>query len=77
MEIGGSISAAELILIADFLDNVRQVRAYGKEEREEDGDLLTEMFDALMPNTTLAEETHRCILSKMKLRMRQAVTLSP
>lgn len=67
MEIGGSILAAELILIADFLDNVRQVRAYGKEEREEDGDLLTEMFDALMPNTTLAEETHRCILSENEI----------
>ncbi len=64
LEIGGSISAPELILIADFLDNVRQVKAYGKEEKEEDRDVLTERFEALMPNIALADEIHRCILSE-------------
>lgn len=64
LEIGGSISAQELILIADFLDNVRQVKAYGKEEKEEDRDVLTERFEALMPNIALADEIHRCILSE-------------
>lgn len=65
LEIGATLSIAELITIADFLDNVNRIKNYGKPERDDEKpDSLTEYFDALTPNTQLAGEIHRCILSE-------------
>lgn len=65
LEIGATLSITELLTIAEFLDNVNRVKAYGRPERsDEPADSLTEFFEALAPHTPIAEEIHRCILSE-------------
>lgn len=65
LEIGATLSVAELLTIAAFLDNVNRVKAYGKPERsDEPTDSLTDLFDGLVANVAIATEIHRCILSE-------------
>ncbi|MBQ0027115.1 MAG: endonuclease MutS2 [Lachnospiraceae bacterium] len=65
LEIGATLSIAELLAIAALLDNVGRVKSYGKPERaDEPADSLTEMFDGLVLNSQIAQEIHRCILSE-------------
>lgn len=62
LDIGSTLSQAELIAVANFLDNVNRIKAYGRKEKPEDpDDSLSEMFDELMAYVQLAEEIHKCL----------------
>lgn len=65
LKIGGSLDAAELLKIANLLDNVGRVKNYGRFEKQEDSqDTLSEYFDTLEPLSPLTSEIRRCIVSE-------------
>ena len=65
LEIGSVLSAAELLSIAAFLENVNRLKTYGRKERNDDpDDSLTGYFDTLLPLTPVSEEIRRCILAE-------------
>lgn len=65
LEIGGTLSAPELLKIAGLLDNVNRIKAYGKGVKDEEKETsLTGYFEALEPLTLLSGEIRRCILSE-------------
>ncbi len=65
LEIGASLSAAELLKIASLLECTARIKAYGRNERDEEtADSLTERFHLLIPLTSLVNEIHRCILEE-------------
>jgi len=65
LEIGSSLSIAELLKIASLLENTARIKAYGRNEKEEvPKDSLDEYFDGLEPLTSLSSEIRRCILSE-------------
>ena len=61
--IGGSINTEELLNIAALLENTARVKNYGRIDKEESTDSLSELFDELEPLTPLSTEIRRCILS--------------
>lgn len=68
LEIGSTLSTAELIRLASLLDNVLRIKTYGKKEREDlPDDCLAVYFDRLTPMTQIANEIHRCILSEEEI----------
>ncbi|MGN0377805.1 MAG: endonuclease MutS2 [Suilimivivens sp.] len=68
LEIGSTLSAAELLKIAGLLDNVNRIRAYGRSQKEEEKETsLTAYFEALEPLTLLSGEIRRCILSEEEI----------
>lgn len=68
LEVGSTLSIAELLRIASFLENVNRVKAYGRRERDDiPGDSLDVWFDMLEPLTPLASEINRCILSEEEI----------
>lgn len=68
LEVGSSLSAAELLQIAAMLENTGRVKAYGRNDREDTpGDSLDEYFNGLEPLTNLANEIRRCILSEEEI----------
>lgn len=76
LDIGSTLSQIELITVANFLDNVNRIKAYGRKEKPEDpDDTLSGMFDELMPFTPLAEEIHKCILSEDEIADDASVNL--
>ena len=65
LEIGATLSASELLTVANFLTNVNRVKSYGRKEKpDEPDDSLTPFFEDLMPFTQLAEEIQKCIISE-------------
>ncbi|MBR5800797.1 MAG: endonuclease MutS2 [Lachnospiraceae bacterium] len=65
LEIGSTLSAAELLKIAGLLDNVNRIKAYGRNAKDDEKDTsLTPFFDRLEPLTLLAGEIRRCILAE-------------
>ena len=80
LTIGASLSAPELLHIAAFLENVANVRQYGRGDEEvkagkriadqsgnkgdSNGGILFDLFDCLVPMTRLASEIRRCVLSE-------------
>ncbi len=68
LEIGSTLSIAELIRIAAFLENVNRIKSYGRKEREDTpADSLDEYFESLEPLTPLSNEIRRCILSEEEI----------
>ncbi len=68
LEVGSVLTAAELLRIASFLDNVNRIKTYGRKERDDiPGDSLDVYFDSLEPLTPLANEINRCILSEEEI----------
>ncbi len=68
LEIGSSLSAAELLKIASMLDNVNRVKTYGRKKKEETpDDSLDAYFEELTPLTQIANEINRCILSEEEI----------
>ncbi len=63
LSMGGSVSAEELLQIAGLLENTARVKNYGRNDKEEFQDSLTEYFDGLQPLTPVSTEIRRCILS--------------
>lgn len=68
LEVGSVLSIAELLKIADLLENVNRIKAYGRSDRDDTlADSLDEYFDGLEPLTPLANEIRRCILSEEEI----------
>ncbi len=68
LEVGSVLSAAELLRIASFLENVNRIKTYGRKDRDDiPGDSLDVYFDSLEPLTPLANEINRCILSEEEI----------
>ena len=68
LEIGSTLSIAELLRIAAFLENVSRIKSYGRKEREDTpADSLDEYFESLEPLTPLSNEIRRCILSEEEI----------
>lgn len=68
LEIGSTLSAAELLKIAGLLDNVNRIKAYGRSQKEEEAETsLTNLFERLQPLTALAGEINRCIVSEEEI----------
>ncbi len=65
LEIGSTLSSAELLKIAKLLDNVNRIKTYGRKDKEDaPSDSLEEYFEQLSPLTFLANEINRCILAE-------------
>ena len=68
LEIGSSLSMAELLDLAALLENAARAKSYG---RREGGDVvrdtLDDLFDALEPLTPLSTEIRRCILTEEEM----------
>lgn len=68
LEVGSALSAAELLRIAAFLENVNRIKTYGRKDREDaPADSLDPYFGSLEPLTPLANEVRRCILSEEEI----------
>lgn len=64
LEIGGTMSIEELLMLCHSLETARRVKSYGRKEREEDtDDSVQALFDQIEPLTALAAEIRRCIIS--------------
>ncbi len=65
LNLGGSLSASELLKVASLAECAARVKQYGSKEREDEpSDSLTEMFDELVPLVQLSREIRRCIISE-------------
>jgi len=65
LEIGSSLTAAELLKIAGMLENAARVKSYGRRDKEDaPRDTLDDLFDAIEPLTPLSSEIRRCILAE-------------
>ena len=65
LDIGMTLSAAELLAVANFLANVKRVKTYGRKEKPDDpDDSLSQMFEDLSPLTQISEEILKCIISE-------------
>lgn len=68
LEIGSTLSAAELLKIAGLLDNVNRIKAYGRSQQDDEKETsLTDYFERLEPLTLLSGEIRRCILSEEEI----------
>ena len=68
LEIGGSLSALELLRIAKLLETTSRVKSYGRlENSDREKDSLDDMFDGLQPLANLYIEIYRCILSAVDI----------
>lgn len=65
LEIGASLSAAELLSICSLLAAAKRVKAFSRSEKEEvPDDSLTGFFTEIEPLTPLYDEIKRCILAE-------------
>ena len=65
LEIGGSLSALELLRIAKLLETTSRVKSFGRlENSDREKDSLDDMFDGLQPLANLYNEIYRSILSE-------------
>lgn len=65
LEIGGSLSALELLRIAKLLETTSRVKSFGRlENSDREKDSLDDMFDGLQPLANLYNKIYRCILSE-------------
>ena len=63
LEIGGSLSASELLRICRLLANAARAKSYGRHDTQEDAaDCLDAYFEQLEPLTTLSNDIERCII---------------
>ena len=68
LEIGGSLSAFELLRICRLLANAARAKSYGRHDTQEDAaDCLDAYFEQLEPLTTLSNEIERCIISEEEI----------
>ena len=64
----GSLSAGELLHIADFLRTSSLLKSYAREnEKEEEHPLLTELFDSIETASELQREIENCIISPTEI----------
>ena len=68
LEVGSTLSAAELLKVAGLLENAARIKNYGRSDRDDTpADSLTEFFNNLEPLTPLSTEIRRCILSEEEI----------
>ena len=68
LEIGGALSAGELLRICRLLASAARARSYGRHDTPEDAaDCLDIYFDQLDPLASLSDEIGRCIISEDEL----------
>lgn len=67
LEIGSSLSAAELLRLSSVLTATLRVKSYGTRGEEKEPDSLTERFTLLEPMSPLNNEILRCILSEEEI----------
>ncbi len=68
LEIGSTLGAGELLHISSVLDAALRIKSYGVRDNEENtGDSLDEMFTSLEPLSPLNNEIKRCIISEEEI----------
>ncbi|MBR5337573.1 MAG: endonuclease MutS2 [Lachnospiraceae bacterium] len=68
LDIGGSLSANELLKIAQLLETAGRAKSYSRGERESDEtDSLSSLFSALEPLSTISGDIRRCIISEEEI----------
>lgn len=67
LEIGSSLSAAELLRISSVLSATLRIKSYGTRGEETEADSLTERFQLLEPMSPLNNEILRCIISEEEI----------
>ena len=78
LEVGATLSPAELLDIARLLDNTLSVRQYGiSEEEDHEPDCLDSRFLDLMPLEHLSRDIRRCILSADEIADDASSALKP
>ena len=66
LEIGGALSAIELLRVCSLLEAARRAKAFARaqDDNEQPDDSLTSLFAGIEPLTPLYDEIRRCILSE-------------
>lgn len=66
LEIGGALSAIELLRVCSLLESAKRAKAFARSQDDSDqpDDSLTGLFAGIEPLTPLCDEIRRCILSE-------------
>ena len=66
LEIGGALSAIELLRVCSLLESAKRAKAFARSQEDNDqpDDSLTGLFADIEPLTPLCDEIRRCILSE-------------
>ena len=66
LEIGGALSAIELLRVCSLLESAKRAKAFARSQDDNDqpDDSLTSLFAGIEPLTPLFDEIRRCILSE-------------
>lgn len=66
LEIGGALSAIELLRVCPLLESAKRAKAFARSQEDNDqpDDSLTGLFAGIEPLTPLCDEIRRCILSE-------------
>lgn len=66
LEIGGALSAIELLRVCSLLESAKRAKAFSRSQEDNDqpDDSLTGLFAGIEPLTPLCDEIRRCILSE-------------
>lgn len=66
LEIGGALSAIELLRVCSLLESAKRAKAFARSQDDSDqpDDSLTGLFTGIEPLTPLYDEIRRCILSE-------------
>ena len=66
LEIGGALSAIELLRVCSLLESAKRAKAFARSQDDNDqpDDSLTILFAGIEPLTPLCDEIRRCILSE-------------
>ncbi len=66
LEIGGALSAIELLRVCSLLESAKRTKAFARSQEDNDqpDDSLTGLFAGIEPLTPLCDEIRRCILSE-------------
>lgn len=66
LEIGGALSAIELLRVCSLLKSAKRAKAFARSQEDNDqpDDSLTGLFAGIEPLTPLCDEIRRCILSE-------------
>ena len=68
LALGGTLNAAELLVIAQVFETAARARQYGMPERDDEpDDSLSGLFRSLIPAASLVSEIRRCILSEEEI----------
>lgn len=77
LEIGGALSAIELLRVCSLLESAKRAKAFARSQEDNDqpDDSLTGLFAGIEPLTPLYDEIRRCILSEDEIADAASSTL--